>query len=155
MLGGALVFSRGSKSERHLRKKNKSGSHTLGGHRPSELAALKKILRSPSPSRRDCGMILSCGACLGAAVLRVLASAIPFSSSRSRVACEGEAWASMLKYSHRGGRPNIAARFPFDTRTSTVNKVVRGWLLPLQCTLQGLVTDVHFQCHSKEVSLSL
>ena len=39
-------------------------------------------------------MILSCGACLGAAVLRVLASAIPFSSSRSRVACEGEAWAS-------------------------------------------------------------
>ena len=62
---------------------------------------------------------------------------------------------NLLEYSHRGGRPNIAARFPFDTRTSTVNKVVGGWLLPLQCTLQGWVTDVHFQCHSKEVSLSL
>ena len=61
----------------------------------------------------------------------------------------------LLEYSHRGGRPNIAARFPFDTRTSTVNKVVGGWLLPLQCTLQGRVTDVHFLCHSKEVSLSL
>ena len=34
-------------------------------------------------------------------------------------------WAhNLLEYSHRGGRPNIAARFPFDTRTSTVNKVV-------------------------------
>ena len=31
---------------------------------------------------------------------------------------------NLLEYSHRGGRPNIAARFPFDTRTSTVNKVV-------------------------------
>ena len=33
---------------------------------------------------------------------------------------------NLLEYSHRGGRPNIAARFPFDTRTSTVNKVVGG-----------------------------